>query len=53
MPRLDSVAKLEKLRQEILSQRDQNKPCVTICSGTGCHAYGSEKVAQAFMDEIQ
>ncbi len=53
MPRLDSVAELEKLRQEILSQRDQNKPCVTICSGTGCHAYGSEKIAQAFMDEIQ
>ena len=53
MPRLDSVTELEKLRQEILSQRDQNKPCVTICSGTGCHAYGSEKVAQAFMDEIQ
>ncbi len=53
MPRLDSVTELEKLRQEILSQRDQNKPCVTICSGTGCHAYGSERVAQAFMDEIQ
>ncbi len=52
MPRLKSAADLEKLRQEILAQRDPNRPCVTICSGTGCHAYGSERVAQAFMDEI-
>jgi len=53
MPRLNSAAELEKLRQEILAQRDPNKPCVTICSGTGCHAYGSEKVAEAFINEIQ
>jgi NADH:ubiquinone oxidoreductase subunit F (NADH-binding)/(2Fe-2S) ferredoxin/NAD-dependent dihydropyrimidine dehydrogenase PreA subunit len=53
MPRLKSAADLERLRQEILAQRDPNKPCVTICSGTGCHAYGSEKVAEAFVKEIQ
>jgi len=53
MPRLNSAADLERLRQEILAQRDPNKPCVTICSGTGCHAYGSEKVAEAFIKEIQ
>jgi len=52
MPRLKSATDLENRRQEILAQRDPDKPCVTICSGTGCHAYGSEKVAQAFMDEI-
>jgi len=43
---------LEKKRQQILSQRDPNKPCVTICSGTGCHALGSDKVAEAFASEI-
>ena len=53
MPRLNSATDLEKLRQEILAQRDPNKPCVTICSGTGCHAYGCEKVAEAFVKEIQ
>ena len=53
MPRLNSATDLEGLRQEILAQRDPNKPCVTICSGTGCHAYGSEKVAGAFVNEIQ
>jgi len=53
MPRLSSATDLERLRQEILAERDPNKPCVTICSGTGCHAYGSEKVAEAFAKEIQ
>ncbi|MFC2004906.1 NADH-ubiquinone oxidoreductase-F iron-sulfur binding region domain-containing protein [Chloroflexota bacterium] len=53
MPRLNSGSDLEKLRQEVLAKRDQNKLCVTICSGTGCHAYGSEKVAEAFVTEIQ
>jgi len=53
MPRLNSVTDLEKKRQEILAQRDAKRPCVTICSGTGCHAYGSEKVSEAFDKEIQ
>ncbi len=52
MPRLNSIADLERLRREILAKRDQNKPCVTICSGTGCQAYGSEVVYEAFVNEI-
>jgi len=53
MPRLNSPAELEELRQKILSKRDPNKRCITICSGTGCHAYGSEKVNTAFVEEIK
>ena len=53
MPKLNSATDLEKYRQEILTHRDSNKPCVAICSGTGCHAYGSEKVAETFVDEIE
>jgi len=53
MPRLNSATDLEKKRQEILAHRDPNRPCVTICSGTGCHAYGSEKVSETFIREIQ
>ncbi|GAH78128.1 unnamed protein product, partial [marine sediment metagenome] len=48
-----SFADLEKLRQEILSQRDPNRPCVTICSGTGCQAQRSEEVADSFVHEIE
>jgi len=53
MPRLNSATDLEGLRQEILAKRDPNKPCVTICSGTGCQAYGSEAVYETFVEEIQ
>ena len=53
MPRLNSPSELEKLRQEILVKRGANKPCITICSGTGCHAYGSERVTLAFAEEVK
>jgi NADH-quinone oxidoreductase subunit F len=53
MARLTSIEDLERYRQEVLAQRDPKKPCVTICSGTGCRAYKSEKVAQAFQAEIE
>ena len=53
MPRLNSAADLEKLREDILAKRDPNKLCVTVCSGTGCHAYGCEGVAEAFANEIR
>ncbi|MFU8856107.1 MAG: NADH-ubiquinone oxidoreductase-F iron-sulfur binding region domain-containing protein [Deferrisomatales bacterium] len=52
MARLTSLEDLERYRQEVLAKRDPKKPCVTICSGTGCRAYQSEKVAQAFQAEI-
>ena len=53
MPRLNSATDLEKLRKDILARRDPNKLCVTVCSGTGCHAYGCEGVAEAFANEIR
>ena len=52
MARLKSAADLEKARQKILSKRDPTNPCVTICSGTGCHALGSDKVYEALVSEI-
>ena len=53
MKRLKSSADLENLRESLLAQRDPERPCITICSGTGCHAYGCEKVADAFTQEIK
>ena len=52
MARLRSATDLGKKRQSILSRRDPSKPCVTICSGTGCHALRSDQVAEAFSREI-
>ena len=53
MPKLKTPAYLELLRKDLLSTRDPQKPCVTICSGTGCHAYGCEKLSEAFVSEIK
>ncbi|MFO7712251.1 MAG: NADH-ubiquinone oxidoreductase-F iron-sulfur binding region domain-containing protein [Dehalococcoidia bacterium] len=53
MPRVKSPAELEKLRQRILSKRDPNKTTIAICSGTGCHAYGCEKVNAALEKEVK
>jgi NADH:ubiquinone oxidoreductase subunit F (NADH-binding)/(2Fe-2S) ferredoxin/NAD-dependent dihydropyrimidine dehydrogenase PreA subunit len=52
MRRINSPPELEELRQEIISKRDPDKQCITICSGTGCQAYGCEKVATAFQEEL-
>jgi len=53
MPRINLPTELEELRQEILSKRDQNKPCITICAGTGCLALGAANVVTAFKEEIK
>ena len=53
MPRLNSAAELENLRKEILSKRDPDKPCVSICGGTGCLGLGNDKIVRAFEEEIR
>jgi len=52
MSRISSFAELEKLRQEIKGKRDPNKPCITLCSGTACHASASENVNEALEREL-
>ncbi|MDY6958196.1 MAG: NADH-ubiquinone oxidoreductase-F iron-sulfur binding region domain-containing protein [Halobacteriota archaeon] len=53
MTRFNSTSDLEEYRKQLLSERDQTKPCITICSGTACQAYNSEKIGTAFEDEIK
>jgi NADH:ubiquinone oxidoreductase subunit F (NADH-binding)/(2Fe-2S) ferredoxin/Pyruvate/2-oxoacid:ferredoxin oxidoreductase delta subunit len=52
VPRLNSSADLDRHRSKLLASVDAAKPCITICSGTGCHALRSDKVHQAFVDEL-
>ena len=38
--------------------RDQNRvdpdnPCIAICAGTGCLAYGTQKLVDKFREEIE
>ena len=53
MPRINSPAELEACRKDIVSQRDPNKPCIAICTGTGCLALGAAKVVAALREEIK
>jgi len=51
--RLSSPDELEAIRKSIIKSRRPNKPCITVCGGTGCHTLGSERVAAAFKQEIK
>jgi NADH-quinone oxidoreductase subunit F len=51
--KLKSAGDLEDLRNSIIKKRDPDKPCITICNGTGCQAYGSKSIVAAFQDEVK
>ena len=53
MPRINSAAELEDLRQGILSKRDPDKPCIAVCGGTGCLGLGNDNIVGAFEKEIE
>lgn len=43
---------LARLRETIRSSHDPDKPCITVCSGTGCQAYGCQAISSAFRQEL-
>jgi NADH-quinone oxidoreductase subunit F len=51
--RLNSVKALEALGKAIVASRDPDKPCITVCGGTGCHSFGSQGVSDVFKAEIK
>jgi len=53
MPRINSSSELEQFRKDILSNRDPQKPCITLCSGSACQATGSGEVAASIEAEIE
>ena len=50
--RLTSAADLEALRKSIQDHRDPRKPCIALCVGTGCLAYGCTDILGAFRHEV-
>jgi NADH-quinone oxidoreductase subunit F len=50
--KIQSPEDLVRLREKLMSQRDPNMPCITVCSGTGCQAYGCGAITQAFREEL-
>ncbi len=53
MPTINSPVELEAFRKDILLKRGSSKPCITLCSGTACHATGSKEVALAIEQEME
>jgi len=52
LAKLKSRDDLEKLRKEIAAKREKEKPLITVCSGTGCHAGGCVAVTEALREEV-
>ncbi|UCH51010.1 MAG: NADH-quinone oxidoreductase subunit NuoF [Chloroflexota bacterium] len=50
--KLNSKEDLTALRKELEKKNRKDKQRITICGGTGCHAYGCAKVTDAFKNEI-
>jgi NADH-quinone oxidoreductase subunit F len=54
MARIASPAELAAHRQQLVADRGkQQKKVVAVCCGTGCNAYGAEKVVAAFHEELE
>ena len=53
MLQIKTPAQLEDFRKGLLSKRDPNKPCITLCSGSACHASGSGEVAARLEEELK
>jgi NADH-quinone oxidoreductase subunit F len=50
--RVNSPKQLEALRAAIVAKKNPKKPCIALCVGTGCLAYGCVDILQAFKNEI-
>jgi len=53
MPRLNSAADLEKLRQKILAKSDGKKRVVSVTNGTDGRTRHSQDIVKNFIDEIK
>jgi len=51
--RITSPDDLVRLREALGRRRKPDNPCITVCSGTGCQAYGCQAITAAFRQEIE
>ena len=50
--RVEHPGDLARLRETLQAQRGAEKACLAICAGTGCQAYGVNRVIEAFRQEL-
>jgi NADH-quinone oxidoreductase subunit F len=53
MARIANLEELEKHREDIIAKWDSQKPCIAVCAGTGCAAFGARSVVDALENEIR
>ena len=53
MKKIKSVYELEKWREDILLRKNQDQVIISVCGGTGCHAYGCKNVRNTFEKAIK
>ncbi len=52
MASIHTAQELDTWRESLTAKADPDLPIITVCGGTGCRVYGSEKVWTAFQDEL-
>jgi len=53
MAKIKDSKALETYRAEVKAARPEGEKTIAVCAGTGCNAYGAQKVVQAFRDELK
>jgi NADH:ubiquinone oxidoreductase subunit F (NADH-binding)/(2Fe-2S) ferredoxin/NAD-dependent dihydropyrimidine dehydrogenase PreA subunit len=53
MRKIKSLSDLDSWRENILSRQKEYEVIVSVCGGTGCHAYGCKKVRDQFAKTIR
>ncbi|MCL4524078.1 MAG: NADH-quinone oxidoreductase subunit NuoF [Acidobacteria bacterium] len=53
MPKLESILDLEQFRDVCLKDRDAQKPCLTVCAGSGCTASGAHDVIAGLKKNLE
>jgi len=53
MRKIKSISDLESWRKQIVGKQKKYRTVVSVCGGTGCQAYGCQKVKMAFRRELR
>jgi NADH-quinone oxidoreductase subunit F len=51
--KIRTAHELETLRRSLTQGRKPDGALITVCSGSGCHAYGCDEVTAAFKEELK
>ncbi len=53
MRRIKRVSDLERWREDIIRKQNEYEVIVSVCGGTGCHAYGCKQVRDRFAKSLK